>query len=70
MFIFMLNSSSATTAGKAGTNVEAPSFKPKTSFKYVLMFRVIQGIIVDVLIFYDMNMTSKNGNMELFKCID
>lgn len=50
--------------------MKAPIFEPEMPFKYVLTLRVIQGIIMDVLIFYDMNMTRKNGSIQLFKCTD
>lgn len=39
--------------------MKAPIFEPEMPFKYVLTLSVIQGIIMDVLIFYDMNMTRK-----------
>ena len=50
--------------------MKAPIFEPEMPFNYVLTLRAIQGIIMDVLIFYDMNMTRKNGSIQLFKCID
>lgn len=39
--------------------MKAPIYEPEMPFNHVLTLRVIQGIIMDVLIFYDMNMTRK-----------
>lgn len=50
--------------------MKAPIFEPEMPFKYVLTLCVIQGFIMDVLIFYDMNMTRKNGSIQFLKCVD
>lgn len=49
--------------------MKAPIFEPEMPFKYVLTLCVIQGIIMDVLIFYDMNMTRKNGSIQLLNVL-
>ena len=49
--------------------MKAPTFEPEMPFKYVVTLRIIQGIIMDVLIFYDMNMTRKNGSLQLLNVL-